>query len=182
MDLRTFLKPEALPLQEIPAVGDPAPNLPGMAPSPTLIAFLRHVGCPMAEAVFRGMRTSAERATDVHHVIVSHGSETETTRWSQALGGLGDLRRLDDPKRQLYARWGLGLTRAAHFLGPRSLLGVLRLALRGTFNRHPSGSRWQRAGTFAVDSGGHVAWHHLPAHAADLPDLESALHTLRTRR
>jgi hypothetical protein len=85
---------------------------------------------------------------------------------------------LSDPSRRSYAGWGLGRTNLGHFLGRRSLAAVGRLARRGIRNRHPHGTRWQSAGTFAVDGEGAVRWVHIPAYAGDLPDLESALEAL----
>src|SRR5205814_353510 len=49
--------------------------------------------------------------------------------------------------------------------GPRARSA--RLARHGIRNRHPDGTRWQRAGTFAVDADGIVRWRHVPAHAGD---------------
>jgi hypothetical protein len=59
-------------------------------------------------------------------------------------------------------------------MGPKSLKAVVRLAREGIHNRHPQGSRWQSAGTFAVDASGTVRWRHLPEHAGDLRDLDRA--------
>ena len=84
------------------------------------------------------------------------------------------MRVVVDDARLVYAAWGLGRSSAGHFMGRRSLAGVARLARQGIRNRHSSGTRWQRAGTFAVDATGTVRWRHLPASAADLPDLEAA--------
>jgi hypothetical protein len=64
-------------------------------------------------------------------------------------------------------------------MGRRSLAEVGRLAREGVRNRHPDGTRWQSAGTFAVDGGGVVRWRHLPEHAGDLPDLRDAIAALR---
>jgi hypothetical protein len=46
-------------------------------------------------------------------------------------------------------------------------------------NRHPHGTRWQQAGTFAVDAERIVRWRHLPEHAGDLPDLAAAAVALK---
>jgi hypothetical protein len=56
-------------------------------------------------------------------------------------------------------------------MGRRSLGDVARLARQGIRNRHPDGTRWQSAGTFAVDEDGIVRLRHVPAYAGDLPDL-----------
>ncbi len=85
---------------------------------------------------------------------------------------------VSDPSRQAYAAWGLGRTSLAHFMGRRSLGAVVVQTRRGIRNRHPSGTRWQSAGTFAVGTDGLVCWRHLPEHAGDLPDLDAALEAL----
>ena len=61
------------------------------------------------------------------------------------------VRVLIDTDRVHYATWGLGRTNLTHFAGRRSLGEVARLARQGIRNRHPDGTRWQGAGTFAVD-------------------------------
>jgi hypothetical protein len=88
------------------------------------------------------------------------------------------VRVLIDDRRVHYATWGLGRTGLRHFAGRRSLAEVSRLARSGIRNRHPDGTRWQRAGTFAIDAGGTVRWRHVPAHAGELPDLRAALAAL----
>jgi hypothetical protein len=88
------------------------------------------------------------------------------------------VRVVSDPSRRTYAAWGLGRTSLGHFLGRRSLAAVTGLARRGIRNRHPSGTRWQLAGTFALDGDGIVRWRMLPEHAGEMPDLDTALHAI----
>jgi hypothetical protein len=57
---------------------------------------------------------------------------------------------------------------------------LANLARRGIRNRHPDGTRWQSAGTFALDRDGIVRWRLIPAHAGELPDLDQALDVLRS--
>src|SRR3954453_23910183 len=123
------------------------------------------------------MRAAAEEAptsSDVHWIAVSHASARATQRWCEAVGGCGDVQVLLDPERTFYASWGLGRSSLGHFMGRRSLASVGRLAKSGIRNRHPDGTRWQQAGTFAVDASDIVRWRHLPEHAGELPDLEDA--------
>ena len=178
MDLRTFLRPEPVPLQSIPSLGMPAPATPQLtvaAGRPCVIAFLRHVGCPFAEATFRRLAPLSQAYPAVEFVAVSHATAAATASWCGTLGGMARVRVVVDTDRTIYAAWGLGLTDARHFLGARSLAAVARLAAGGIRNRHPSGTRWQTAGTFALDTAGIVRWCHIPAHAGDLPDLDAAL-------
>ena len=181
MDPRTFLRPSALPTADPPAVGAAGPALPGVprvGESGRVVAFLRHVGCPFAEATLKAMDHQAGLHPATHFVAVSHGAPAATQRWWQQLGIGPRVSIVVDGERLLYAAWGLGLTDLGHFMGPRSLGAAVALGLRGVRNRHPSGSRWQSAGTFAVDAVGVVRWRHLPRHAGDLPKLEAALSAL----
>jgi AhpC/TSA antioxidant enzyme len=174
VNLRTFVPPRALPTAAPPSPGDPAPPLPppGVTPGRSaVVAFLRHTGCPFAEATMIALR---DMPGDLDRVAVSHAPADATARWCEAIGGCGDVRLIHDPQRESYAAWGLGRSSLGHFMGRRSLAEVGRLARRGIRNRHPDGTRWQQAGTFAVDADGIVRWRHLPRHAGDLPDLDEA--------
>jgi hypothetical protein len=144
-----------------------------------VVAFLRHTGCPFAEWTARELRAAAERHPDVAWVAISHAPPAATAAWAEAVGGLGDVVLLADPDRACYAAWGLGRSSLAHFAGRRSLAQVARLARAGVRNRHPHGTRWQQAGTFAVDAAGTVRWRHLPGHAGELPDLSEAASALK---
>lgn len=175
MDPRSFLPPRAVPTADPPSPGDSAPRLTadGDAPAGAVIAFLRHAGCPFAEATARSLTDAARTRPDVDWIAVSHAPRTATERWCGAVG-LSGVDVVVDEDRSRYAAWGLGRSTLGHFLGWRSLRSVASLARRGIRNRHPSGTRWQSAGTFAVDRDGIVRWRHLPSHAGDLPDLEAA--------
>lgn len=129
----------------------------------------------------RDIRERAARGRDVQWIAISHAPEDATEKWCGRLGGAGEVRVITDPERTAYAAWGLGRTSLGHFLGRRSLTEVGRLATRGIRNTHPTGTRWQSAGTFAVDAEGTVRWRHLPAHAGDLPDFGAALAAARSR-
>ena len=182
MNLRTFLPPLPIPTASPPEPGEPARELPapGLEPGrPAIVAFLRHTGCPFAESTARMLREAAAAEPDIDFVAVSHAPAAATARWSDAVGGLGGVRVLVDDGRVHYATWGLGRTGLGHFAGRRSMTEVARLARAGIRNRHPDGTRWQRAGTFALDAGAIVRWRHVPAHAGDLPDLRAAIAALR---
>jgi len=125
------------------------------------------------------LREGAASAPQVQWIAVSQAGQQATERWCLAVGGAGDVRVATDPSRGAYAEWGLERTSAGHFLGRRSLGAAAALARNGVRNRHPSGTRWQSAGTFALDSGAVVRWCSLPTHAGDLPDLDQAVGSLR---
>lgn len=87
---------------------------------------------------------------------------------------------LVDEGRDLYAKWGLGLSNTWHAFNPMSLYSVYRLgADEGIWNRTTeSGSRWQKSGAFAVDGDGTVRWLHISKTADDIPHFEVALEAL----
>ena len=180
MDPRTFLRPPALAVRAVPEPGDQARSLPvRLEPDrAAIVAFLRHTGCPFAERTMQLLREHAETSPAVQWIAVSHASETDTERWRREIGGSGRVLVISDPSRRSYAEWGLGRTSLGHFLGRDSLAAVASLAREGVRNRHPAGTRWQSAGTFALDGHGTIRWSTLPAHAGDLPDIGSALTAL----
>jgi hypothetical protein len=177
LDPRTFLRPPALPLRTVPVPGELARGLPLVLERdrPAIVAFLRHTGCPFAERTMQMLRDGAARAPGLQWVAISHAPAPDTERWLLAVGGAGNVTVASDPSRRSYAEWGLGRTQLAHFLGRRSLGAVAQLAREGVRNRHPDGTRWQSAGTFALDRSAVVRWRSVPAHAGDLPDLDAAL-------
>ena len=175
MDPRTFLPPRAIATAPAVSVGEPARALPAPVGRPAVVSFLRHVGCPFAEATLLALRAQAAAAGDVAWLAVSHAHEDATARWCRAVGGAEAVEVVSDPERRFYAAWGLGRTSAAHFMGREPLREVMRLGRRGIRNRHPVGTRWQMAGTFAIDAGGTVRYVHRPRHAGDLADLDAAL-------
>lgn len=88
-----------------------------------------------------------------------------------------------DPTRELYGAWGLGVSSAWHVFNPRTLASVFALGRKdGIRNRNTrSGSRWQTAGAFAVDTDGVVQWGHIPDCASDVADLNEAASSLDSR-
>jgi hypothetical protein len=181
VDPRTFLRPRALAVRPAPVPGDPARELPvALEPGRSaIVAFLRHAGCPFAERTMQLLREGATSEPAVQWIAISHAPADETDRWCDAIGGAGAVCVASDSSRRLYAEWGLGRSDLGHFMGRRSLNAVAGLAREGIRNRHPSGTRWQSAGTFALDRDHVVRWRHIPVHAGELPDLAQALASLR---
>jgi len=172
----TFVRPKphetAPPLE----LGSPAPALDGLhAGRPAVIGFLRHVGCPFAEATVRRMAALAASHRAIDFIAVTHSDERPSRKWCEAFGGAGDVQVIADPTRAHYAAWGVGLSDREHFSGRDSLRSVMRLLDEGIHNRWASGNRWQAAATFAVDAAHVVRWRHAPRHAGDLPALDDAI-------
>jgi hypothetical protein len=200
----TFLRPKPRETAAPPDVGARAPALPALRTGrPAVVAFLRHVGCPFAEATVRqmatlaaanpageagesiarsgsaGPRSNAQRCGElIAFIAVSHSDEKPSRRWCDAFGGAPGVQLVPDPDRAHYAAWGVALSDREHFAGRSSLAAVGRLLDEGIHNRWASGNRWQAAATFAVDASGIVRWRHFPAHAGDLPALPDAVTAL----
>lgn len=122
----------------------------------------------------RAMSEQADQQLGITWIGVSHAPLEATDRWCADVGASHRIRLVIDEERAAYGAWGLGRTSLSHFAGRRSLRAVAHLAREGVRNRHPAGTRWQRAGTFAVDASGTIAWRHIPRHAGELPDLAAA--------
>jgi peroxiredoxin len=180
VDPRTFLPPPRIDVSNPPRAGDPAPTLAlsDRELRTAGVAFLRHAGCPFAEATAQGLVRAAQAHPDVQWVAVSHAPEAATDSWCAAVG-MNGVHVIADPERSLYATWGVGTTPLRHFAGARSLRGVAALAREGIRNRHPVGSRWQGAATFAVDADGIVRLAHFPEHAGELPDFDAVARAAR---
>ena len=175
----TFVRPKPRPTAAPPELGAKVPELPALASGrPAVVAFLRHVGCPFAEATVRQMVTLAAAHPAIDFIAVTHSPEAPSRRWCDAFGGAAGLRLVCDPDRARYAAWGVGLSDRTHFAGAKSLGAVGRLLDEGIHNRWASGTRWQAAASFAVDPAGVLRWRHFPRHAGDLPPLHDAVDAL----
>ena len=171
----TFVRPKPRDTAAPPEVGARVPELPGLRPGrPAVVAFLRHVGCPFAEATVRQMAALAAERPGIDFLAVTHSPEAPSQRWCESFGGAGGVQLVADPDRARYAAWGVGLSDRRHFAGPESLGALRRLLDEGIHNRWASGNRWQAAATFAVDPAGVLRWRHFPRHAGDLPPLGDA--------
>src|SRR4051794_40213637 len=161
----TFLKPKARPVAAPLELGAQAPALSAIRTGrPAIVAFLRHVGCPFAEATVRQLAGLAAAQPGIDFIAVTHSRDQPSRSWCDAFGGAAGVTIVADPARALHASWGVGLSDSKHFAGPDSMAALRRLLDDGIHNRWASGNRWQAAATFAVDAGGAVRWRHLPRH------------------
>ncbi|KAI1176321.1 hypothetical protein F4777DRAFT_547152 [Nemania sp. FL0916] len=170
-------------VQPAPQVGAKAPTHPSLTlptDKPTIIAFLRHCGCPFAEKTFKALSKLSTQHPNIHFVAVSHSSSEATERWVVNVGGNWDVSVVIDEERDLYALFGLPLSSTWHVFSPMALYGTLQLGKAENIWNRPteSGSRWQTAGAFAIDENGFVRWRHVAARADDLPDWDAAVQSV----
>lgn len=151
-----------------------------------MITFLRHCGCPFAEKAFLNLREIANKSHDIDFIAVSHSDESSTNTWLKSLPQSGsepsNLRVIVDDKVEIYAAWGLGPSNYAHVLDPRSMYSVWKLGRNeGIWNRPTeSGSRWQTAGSYAVDGDQIVRWGGPTQRADEIPDFARAVESLQS--
>lgn len=174
--------PSKLSTSPVPSVGANAPSisklqLPTSDEKPTILTFLRHCGCPFAEKTFRSFRAAASTHPSLNFVAVSHSDQSATHKWLEAVGGAENVRIIVDSERELFARWGLGVSSFWHVLNPASMWSVYKLGKeQGIWNRPTeSGNRWQTSGSFAVDRNGVVRWGGAAGRADWIPDFEEAV-------
>ena len=184
-ELSSWAFPPSLSKAPLPAIGSRAPStpqlsIPAASGKPPLIAFLRHCGCPFAEKTLLSLRSIASSHPSITCIAVSHSDRSSTDNWLAALGGAGNVRVIVDEEREIYAKWGLGVSSLWHVLSPWSMWSVFRLGREeGIWNRPTeSGSRWQESGAFAVDGEGVVRWAGRAESADWIPDFEEGLKAL----
>ncbi|PLB44548.1 hypothetical protein P170DRAFT_468201 [Aspergillus steynii IBT 23096] len=177
-ELASWKTPPISIISDPPRVGVKAPSRPPLelpADSKVIVRFLRHCGCPFAEKAYRDLANHpAIQSGEVTGIVVSHSSEEATNKWIEALQNdpkqpgsdaqnPAPVRVVVDEDRRSYAAWGLGVSSLWHVLSPATIASVVNLGRgEGIWNRPTeSGSRWQTAGDFAVDSDGVVKWVHV---------------------
>ncbi len=181
-ELSSWAFPAALSTSPVPAIGSRAPStaklpLPARDGKPTIIAFLRHCGCPFAEKTFLALRSTASAHPEISCVAVSHSDQISTSKRLDSIGGAGDVQIIVDPERTLYAQWGLGVSSFWHVLNPWSMWRVYKLGKEeGIWNRPTeSGSRWQVSGSFGIDGEGVVRWGRASESADWIPEFGGAV-------
>ncbi|CZR54410.1 uncharacterized protein PAC_04294 [Phialocephala subalpina] len=184
-ELNSWLSPTPLTTSPAPDIGSQAPSseklpFPPKNGNPTIIAFLRHCGCPVAEKTFKSLRDQASTHKDINFIAVSHSSQESTEKWLSALYGPGDIHVIVDFEREIYAKWGLGVSSAWHVLNPISMWNVFKLGKEeGIWNRPTeSGNRWQTSGSWGVDEKGVVRWGGVAKSAADILDFGEGVKVL----
>ncbi|KAJ2986215.1 hypothetical protein NUW58_g5134 [Xylaria curta] len=105
---KTPPRKEVKPAPEVGAKAPVHPNLLLPTDRPTIIAFLRHCGCPFAEKTFKALTKLSNHHKDINFVAISHSSSEATERWVVSVGGNWDVNVVIDEERDLYALFGLG--------------------------------------------------------------------------
>ncbi|KAF2495709.1 hypothetical protein BU16DRAFT_461731 [Lophium mytilinum] len=184
-ELNSLWAPTKVETGPVPALGQQAPSterLPilSFGGKPTVVTFLRHCGCPFAEKTFISLRKTAEDHPDMRFIAVSHSDRESTDKWLRAVGGADQVSVIVDSDRELFGRWGLGVSGYWHMMHPASMWTAVRLGREENIWNRPteSGSRWQTSGSFAVDGEGKVKWGGAAPRADYIPSFEEAVESV----
>ena len=133
-----------------------------------------------AEKTFITTRKIAGAHPEVKIIAVSHSDQPATDKWLEAVGGAGKVEVLVDAERTTFGKWGLGLSGWWQVINPWSMIKLVQMGRQeGIWNRPTeSGSRWQTAGTFAVDERGTVTFAKVATQADDVCNPVPAVKTV----
>ncbi len=166
-------KPPEQELSPALHIGSKAPAGPLIDPGgKNLIVFLRHTGCPFAEAALKALSDYSLAHPEINCCAIFHGDPNIAKQWISTFNLSIELQLVFDEQREYYGQWGLGYSKISHLMKPVMLINLIKLAFKGIRNRNASGTRWQQQAAFLVNKNGIVEWLHLPKHAGDLPDFE----------
>lgn len=151
-----------------------------LGPAPTLLVFLRHLGCVFCRETVADLRAIAERDPGFPPVLFFTQSTSTELRAFLRRDWPG-ARAVADPEREFYAAFGVERMSPLGLLRP----GLWQAERRARRKGHASGERvgdiWRMPGVFLV-AGDRVLWSHEFRHAGDHPDWDRipALASART--
>lgn len=174
---------------EAPRVGSHAPG--GLSiPSgyPTIVAFVRHCGCPFAAKEVQDLGKQVRKYPNLRVIIVQHSEEQVTNEWFKVIGGpaafgygLSRVSLVSDPGLKIYAAWGVGALGWAGLLFANGLFKLKKLADEGFSTFTSDGSwRWQGSAGFALDASSIIRWKKVAKDAGDMCDYAAAARSLVT--
>ena len=137
----------------------------------------------VAEKTFLSLRNIANDQPRISCIAVSHSDNVATDKWLESIGGAGHVEVIVDDERKLYGAYGLGVSSAWHVLNPWSMADVFKIGREEKIWNRPteSGTRWQTAGTFGIDSSGRVKYVQVAQQASDNGDFDKASESLDLR-
>lgn len=149
--------------------------------APTLLVFLRHLGCVFCRETVADLRVIAERDAAFPPVLFFTQASSVELRaflrrdWPAA-------RAIADPERQFYAAFGIERMSPLGLLRPALWEAQRRAQAKGLESGEKSGDIWRMPGVFLV-RGPEVLWTHEFRHAGDHPDWDRipALAAARSR-
>ncbi|PWN44392.1 hypothetical protein IE81DRAFT_321286 [Ceraceosorus guamensis] len=193
-DLQSLFSRREGALNSSPAVGSQAPSLPTGIDSwqtqggpGTLVAFVRHCGCPFAEEEVKNLIEASKTNPGLRVVVITHAERDVAENWFREVGrddfpSTTHPILIDDPSTRLYATWGIGELSWGGLFNLSMLSRLRELAsTKGISNRKTGkgSQRWQNSGGFAVDRTGKVTWAKVASDAGDTCDYVKAAESLK---
>jgi hypothetical protein len=141
------------------------------ADRPTLLVFLRHLGCVFCREMVRDVRSAVEQTPDYPPVLFFFQGTPDDGRAFFAAHFPG-ARAVADLPRRFYDAMGLRQGSVAQMFSPRVWLCGLRAVSKGNLQtiRKPIGDPWLMPGCFLIERE-RVLWRHKFLHAGDHPDF-----------
>lgn len=151
---------------------------------PTLLVFLRHLGCIFCREMVKDVRIAADRADSLAggtgdkrypRVVFVHTAAPEAAArffgrfWPGAPA-------LSDPRKRLYGAMGLRRGTPIQLLSPRVWAGALRAAFKGHAIGRPAGDPWMMPGVVLIAPDGRILHRHTFANIGDHPQFEQYAH------
>ncbi len=152
-----------------------------IATRPTVVVFLRHLGCVFCRQMLGDLR---DRRQDIERagmgIALVHMASDRQAELVFRLYGLEDVPRFSDPDRSLYAAFGLRRATVRELLSADLLKRGLEACVH---DRHamgiPRGDPMQMPGVFVVDRGW-ILTRFVHEHPWDRPDFRALLDEARS--
>lgn len=146
------------------------------ATQPTLVVFLRHLGCVFCRQMLGDLREHRSRIEQAGmKIALVHMASDRQAELVFRLYGLEDVARFSDPDRSLYTAFGLRRLTVRELLSADLLKRGLEACVH---DRHamgiPRGDPMQMPGVFVVDRGWILA-RFVHEHPWDRPDFAALL-------
>jgi len=175
-DLVSILPRSVPSVTTAPSKGSKAPALEGVTfDKPTLVAFVRHCGCPFAQKEVQLLgKAYKESGEKLQIIIVQHADQAAIDTWWKNIEGdkhVPSAKVIADPEHNVYASWGIGSLSFFGLFWPPSLYDLVVLARKeGIVNTTTKKGAWrfQNSGGFAVDGDGQVLWSKIARHPGDV--------------
>jgi hypothetical protein len=137
--------------------------------NPTLVVFLRHLGCPFSRELLADLKGRAAGGEGFLPVLfVAMGSPGEVGTFVEGLWP--GARVISDPEQRLYRAFDVPRAGLGQLLGPKVWACGIRAIAKGHKGSKPVGDVMQMP-AFMVLDGDKAVWRHVPKHAADHPDF-----------
>ena len=136
---------------------------------PTLLVFLRHLGCLFCREWLADLRRQASADPTFPAILFFHlGSTEQGDAFFSALAP--EARAVSDADRLFYHAFGVPRAPKRQMLNPRVWLCGVRASGKGHRPGMPIGDPFQMPGLFLIE-GDRIAWSFLPAHMGELPQV-----------